>query len=256
MQEVEWQNLAAPALRRLAEQDAIVIVPIGSTEQHGPHLPVQVDSLIAGEVAKRAAVRLSGTGPVVVTPTVWTGLAEHHMAFGATITLDFSTFHALLRCICRSVLRHGFRRLLLLNGHGGNVAALGVIAGELTLELGRKIAVATYWTLPEAATAFAAILERQPNVRHACEAETSMVLSLRPELVDRDAMKSIEPPADGPAASPFVWREFSEITASGVIGVPSAADADKGGQLLDAAARAVAGCLAADLWEKGPRARD
>ena len=80
---------------------------------------------------RRAARLLTERQPVVVAPTVWNGLAEHHMALGGTITLDFQTFFALLRCICGSMVRHGFRRLLLLNGHGGNITALNVIVGEL-----------------------------------------------------------------------------------------------------------------------------
>ena len=119
MSPVEWHELRAPELRALAEADALVIIPVGSTEQHGPHLPVQVDARLAAEVARRAAARISEHGSVVVAPTLWCGLAEHHMAFGATITLDFATFHALIRCVCDSILRHGFRRLALLNGHGG-----------------------------------------------------------------------------------------------------------------------------------------
>ena len=124
MAEVEWSRLRAEELRRLAAEDAIVIVPVASQEQHGPHLPVQIDTLLCTEVARRAARRVAEHRPIVVLPPVWTGLSEHHMAFGGTITLDFPAFLALLRGICLSLKRHGFRRILLLNGHGGNIAAL------------------------------------------------------------------------------------------------------------------------------------
>ena len=143
----------------------MVIVPVGSTEQHGPHLPVQVDARLAAEVAKGAAERIARRQSVVVAPTLWCGLAEHHMAFGATITLDFATFHALIRCVCESILRHGFRRLALLNGHGGNIKALDVIAGELQRELGARVVSATYWTVTSVARAFREILEAQPGGR-------------------------------------------------------------------------------------------
>jgi creatinine amidohydrolase len=250
MQEILWHNLRAPELRRLAAENAMVILPVGSTEQHGPHLPVQVDALLAGEVARRAGAILARSGPVVVAPTLWMGLAEHHMAFGATITLDFATFHALLRGVCRSILRHGFRRILILNGHGGNIAALTVIAGELSTELGAPVATATYWTLADAAEAFGRILEQQPNVRHACEAETSMLLALRPELVDRAAIEGLDAPADiGRSGTPYVYRSFADLSTSGVIGVPAAASAEKGERLLDAAAAAIANAMAdGSLW--------
>ena len=248
MTEIEWANLNAAALRELAARDAIVIVPVGSTEQHGPHLPVQVDALLAGEVARRAASRTVEKGvPAVVTPVIWTGLAEHHMSFGGTITLDFETFTAILRCVCQSVLRHGFRRVLMLNGHGGNIMALNVIVGELTRELSAPVATATYWQVAE--TEFRAILEAQDNIRHAGEAETSMLLALKPELVDQDAIAGIEAPADGlrPEGGLFRWRPIADWSDSGVIGAPAAASAEKGVRLLDAAAEALAEKLARGL---------
>ena len=245
MSEIEWHNLRAPELRALAEADAMVIIPVGSTEQHGPHLPVQVDARLAGEVAKRAAKRISAHDSVVVAPTLWCGLAEHHMAFGATITLDFATFHALIRCVCESALRHGFRRLALLNGHGGNIKALDVIAGELKRELGARVVSATYWTVSDVASAFREILDEQPGVAHACEAETSMMLALEPDLVDRDEMARVEGCTRNLSVSGglYRWRGFEEMTESGVIGFPAAASAEKGERLLAAAAEGVAEAL-------------
>ena len=180
--ETQWWNLKAPALRDLAKKDAVVIVPVASTEQHGPHLPTQVDCLLVSEIANRTAAQASKVIPTLVTPVVWTGLAEHHMSMGATISLDFDEFFSVLRAICRSLTRHGFRNILLLNGHGGNIAALTVIVNELAPELDAPIATTTYWLLAQ--PAFSKILEKQANVRHACEAETSMVLALKPDLVD------------------------------------------------------------------------
>ena len=245
MSEIEWHNLRAPELRALAEADAVVIIPVGSTEQHGPHLPVQVDARLAAEVAKGAAERIAKRQSVVVAPTLWCGLAEHHMAFGATITLDFATFHALVRCVCESILRHGFRRLALLNGHGGNIKALDVIAGELQRELGVRVVSATYWTVTSVARAFREILEAQPGVAHACEAETSMMLALEPALVERDEMARVEGCTRNLSVSGGVyrWRGFEEMTESGVIGFPAVATPEKGERLLAAAAEGVAEVL-------------
>ena len=253
MSSVEWHELRAPELRALAKADALVIIPVGSTEQHGPHLPVQVDARLAAEVARRAAARISEHGSVVVAPTLWCGLAEHHMAFGATITLDFATFHALIRCVCDSILRHGFRRLVLLNGHGGNIKALDVIAGELQRELGVRVLSATYWTVSDVAKAFKEILEMQPGVAHACEAETSMMLALEPGLVDRDEMARLEGCTRNLSVSGGVyrWRGFEEMTESGVIGFPAAASAEKGERLLAAAADGVAEALTREeVWQQ------
>jgi creatinine amidohydrolase len=242
--EIEWGRLRAPQLRELASKDAVVIVPIGSTEQHGPHLPTQVDCLLVGEVARRAASRAYPTVPTLITPTIWSGLAEHHMSLGATLSVDFQTFFALVRGICRSLVRHGFRNVLLLNGHGGNIAALTVAVNELAVELEAPIATATYFILAQ--QEIGKILEVQKGVRHACEAETSMVLALAPELVDMSLVEGAVGPTSrevpevtGTEAS-IRWRSFQSRTSHGAIGDPRTASAEKGDKLLDASADAVA----------------
>jgi creatinine amidohydrolase len=245
--EVEWASLKAAELRDLAAREAIVVLPVAAMEQHGPHLPVMVDTLLCGVVARRAARRASGRHPVVVAPTVWSGLSEHHMPFGGTFTLDFATFRSLIECLCRSLERHGFRRVLLLNGHGGNVAALRVVVDELR-RLDMRLATATYWQVDP--VAIADILERQSGVQHACEAETSMVMALRPELVDESqfaAAKHVEAgQAAGQAQAVHSPMKFEERTPSGAIGDPTAASPAKGEKLLEAAAAAVAGVLSDD----------
>lgn len=248
--EVEWAKLKAGELQELAAREAIVVLPIAAMEQHGPHLPVMVDTLLCGEVARRAALRASGRHPVVVAPTVWSGLSEHHMPFGGTFTLDFATFRSLIECLCRSLERHGFRRVLLLNGHGGNVAALRVVVDELR-GLDMRLSTATYWQVDP--VAIADILERQSGVQHACEAETSMVMALRPELVDTSRLEEarcVDPGrVAGQAQAVHSAMKFEERTPSGAIGDPTAASAEKGEKLLEAAATAVAGVLSNDeLW--------
>jgi creatinine amidohydrolase len=250
--EIEWDRLPAATLRELAARNAVVVVPVGSTEQHGPHLPTQVDARIVAEVARRAARRAAESTPVVVTPTVWSGLSGHHMSLGGTLSVDLSTFVALLGSLCRSLVRQGFRRVLLLNGHGGNIAALTAIVNELAVELDAPIATASYWTL--AREAFAAILERQTTVRHACEAETSMLLALQPELVDMArAAEAVGPTgrelAEVAGDAAHRWRSFRARTSHGAIGDPRLATADKGERLLDAAAGAVAALVAnQEFW--------
>jgi creatinine amidohydrolase len=211
-----------------------------------------VDTLLCGEVARRAALRASGRHPVVVAPTVWSGLSEHHMPFGGTFTLDFATFRSLIECLCRSLLRQGFRRVLLLNGHGGNAAGLRVVVDELR-GLDMRISTATYWQIDP--VAIADILERQSGVQHACEAETSMVMALRPALVDAsrfEKAKHVEAGrVAGQAQTVHSAMKFEERTPSGAIGDPTAASAEKGERLLEAAATAVAGVLSDDgLWAR------
>jgi creatinine amidohydrolase len=250
MSDVEWINLTAKELRDLGQNGTtIAVLPVGSIEQHGPHLPVQVDALLVTEVARRTARLVAATDPIVVLPTVWSGLAEHHMSLGGTLTLDLPTFYALIRCLVRSLVRSGFRRIILINGHGGNMTAMNAIVGELSVETALPIALATYWVAAEAE--FAQILDEQTTVKHACEAETSMVLALRPDLVAMDALTGVKPPAEwsGGRTDIFVWQSVESWSPSGVAGVPAAASATKGERLLDAAAAAIARRLAGgELW--------
>ncbi|MGH6942805.1 MAG: creatininase family protein, partial [Geminicoccaceae bacterium] len=199
------------------------------------------------------------TTPVVVAPTVWSGLSEHHMPFGGTFSLDFETFFGLLRCLCGCLERHGFKRVLLLNGHGGNEAALRVVVEQLAPQMDLALATATYWRL--AAKPFEEVLERQKQVMHACEAETSMVLALRPELVDaarfeeaRTRVATAEDAGRG-AKGAYRWRAFDARTPSGALGDPTAASAERGERLLEAAASAVAGVLLDDDFWARPQAR-
>src|SRR6201994_2659724 len=142
----EWRKLRADQLREQARRDAIVILPVASLEQHGPHLPVEVDSRRGETVAARTATKmLAKDQAVLVLPVLWTGLSEHHMSFGGTVTLDNATFATLVEGVVRSVLRHGFRRVVLLNAHGGNENALRSIVDDLMPKLGVPIVQFTYW---------------------------------------------------------------------------------------------------------------
>jgi creatinine amidohydrolase len=246
--EVEFRRLRADQLRAQAAADAVAIIPFGAIEQHGPHLPVEVDSLLGGEVALRTARKMAARGaPVVVLPVVWMGISEHHMSFGGTITLDLATYAALAEGICRSLVRHGFRRLVLLNGHGGNENALRCITDDLTPKLGVKIIEFTYWNA--AAEAVAANLDTQTALLHACEAETAMTMALRPDLVAHDRIPPAGQAMEYVAPGPYRWRPLGAVSSSGVIGNPAAATADKGERLLEAIAARLADLLCnAELW--------
>lgn len=252
--ETEWRKLRADQLRDLARRDAIVILPVASLEQHGPHLPVEVDSMLGETVAARTAAKAAARGQaVVVLPVLWTGLSEHHMSFGGTITLDNATFAAMVEGVIRSVLRHGFRRIVLLNAHGGNENALRTITDDLTPKLGVPIVQFTYWYA--AAVAIAKILETQGGLQHACEAETSMMMAVRPDLVATDRIplaKSNTTPDIGDVVGGGVyrWRSIGSRSGSGVIGNPEAASAEKGERLFDAISSALAEKLCnQDLWD-------
>lgn len=250
--ETAWNRLSAEALNALARRDAVVLLPVASTEQHGPHLPTGVDDFLGSAVCRRTAEHLASDLPVVIAPTVWCGLADHHVAFGGTFTLSLATYHALLRDLCRSILAAGFRRIVLVNSHGGNITALAALAVELTRELDAPIATVTYFIAD--ADTVAAILEDQANVMHACEGETAMMMTLAPDLVDATRLAEAHGPTFDVAASLMPTlkrvRGWREVSPGGVAGDARRASAAKGEALLDACARALADQLrTGEPWE-------
>ena len=238
--DVRWEKLTGPELKALAERGALPILPIGSLEQHGPHLPVWTDSFLAHELAI-AAARLATDIPAVVLPPLWTGLSEHHLPFGGTISLDHATLHAVLRCVVRSLRAQGFSRLLILNGHGGNIEPLAVSVRELAHEFGIPVVTTTWPNVAPVEVAQA--LTTQAGIMHACEGETSLWLALAPEEV---RMERIEEAAGGnagvqPPAGFSRFHSFAErAPRTGVKGDPRAATAEKGKTII----AAVAGNLA------------
>lgn len=251
--EYEWMRLTAEELRARAAEAALVIIPVGSLEQHGPHLATGVDIVLGTTVAHETAARLAAGGqPVVVTPCVWTGLAEHHMAFGGTVTLDYASFSGVLRGVVKSAARHGFRKVMLLNGHGGNAEAVAVAATELSVEFGIRVAGGTYWhVVPEA---IAPLLERQAGLMHACEAETSLMMHLSPGSVRRERLEEAHGPLStrvaGQPPGLAMRRSFQALSPSGVIGDARVATPEKGAALLAAIAERMAEVLRnPKLWE-------
>lgn len=251
--EIEWMRLTAEELRARAAADALVIIPVASMEQHGPHLATGVDIVLGSSVALATARRIAAAGqPVVVTPCVWTGLAEHHMAFGGTVTLDYEAFAGVLRGIVRSAVRGGFKRVMLLNGHGGNNEAVAVAATAFSVEFGIRVAGGTYWhVVPEA---IAPLLERQAGLMHACEAETSMIMHLEPGMVRRDRLAEAHGPAstrvEGQPPGLAMRRSFRQLSPSGVVGDARVATAEKGETLLAAIAASMAEVLLnPKLWD-------
>ena len=234
MPSVMWKELTAEDLRAKAAANAIVVLPVASMEQHGPHLPVGVDTFLCEAVCKGGAELAVKDVPVVVAPTLWCGMAEHHMAFGGTFTFDIPTYQAVLLSFLKSMARHGFKRVFIVNGHGGNIAAMNAFLPDLTRETGLTLYAATYFDLSQ--SDMAPILEDQKGVHHACEAETSLMMVVAPDTVRRDKLPEAHGPAhsSAPPAGIARYRSFRDITPSGVIGDARRASADKGEKLLSA----------------------
>jgi creatinine amidohydrolase len=247
-QSILWQDFTSPELGALAVAGAVVIVPIGAIEQHGPHLPVSTDITCAFAVAQGAATAIDEF-PVVVAPPVSWGVSPHHMGFPGTITLSIEVFVGLLCDICRSIARHGFRRILLINGHGGNAEAVGVAAQQLSIE-GIFVAATTYFGL--IVDELRAIGESPlGGMSHACEMETSLLLKLCPELVH---MELAVPDVRQGHTSFFTWDmrdpkpvyfayDMKRDSNQGVIGDPTLATLEKGAFIYAAAIEKTAAFL-------------
>ena len=233
MERYVWQHMRREEIAEMRDHGAVVILPVGSIEQHGRHLPVDTDIFIAEAVALSAAQTLLQEIPVLVAPPIWTGVSPHHMHFTGTLTLSVDTFSQVIREVVTCMWQHGFRHILVLNGHGGNDQTLKSTTLKLGAE-GIEIAAATYWDL--AAAELAAMVEGdRKKVGHACEIETSIMLYLRQEHVDMNtAVKDLSvPPTRMPTGGPvYFWPVFDPGT-TGVSGDPTLATAEKGKAFLE-----------------------
>lgn len=239
---VLWMDLTAEELRAKAATDTIVVLPVASIEQHGPHLPVGVDTILCSGVCKAAAER-AGDVDVVVAPTLWCGMAEHHMAFGGTFTFDIPTYRVVLLSFLKSIERHGFHRVLIVNGHGGNIAALTAFLPDFARETRLHVEATTYFMLAQ--DAFPPLLQDQKGVQHACEVDTSMMMVLAPGSVREPRLAEAFGARDGLPGRATVsrHRSFREMTETGVVGDARRATPEKGQACLDACADALAGLL-------------
>ncbi|MCD6518588.1 MAG: creatininase family protein [Anaerolineae bacterium] len=216
IQDVLWSARTRDEFPALAEKGAVVVVPIASTEQHGLHLPVDTDCRTAEYVAVEAARRLDDV-PVLVTRIIPFGISPHHMMFPGTITLRVETVVAMLGDICESIVAHGFERILILSGHGGNGSTIRAAALELKFRLKRQITACSWFDLipPEV---FKAVNEGPSvNIGHAGEAETSTILVISPELVRKEKYQLVDGITDNPALA--TAEKGERILQAGIEGV-------------------------------------
>ena len=236
--EVEWARMSAPELREIAGRNgALAILPAGSLEQHGPHLPVITDTASASAAAI-AAARLVAEGPdpvpVAVLPGLWLGLSEHHLPFGGTISVDYAAYRAILESIVRSLRALGFARLLIVNGHGGNIDPLAVASRELAVAYDLPIVATTPWFL--ASAKIAAIFESDTGARHACEGETSVMMAIAKDIVKEhkldEAMQQAPARVQAPAGFSRFYSFSERAPVKGTVGDPRTATAEKGARFL------------------------
>ena len=229
--------------------DKVVILPLGAIEQHGPHLAVSTDTDIVTMVAMGAEEKLSGQ--VVLCPTLSFGSSHHHLSFGGTLSLSPALYTQVVVDLVGSLLRNGFRRIVLLNGHGGNITpvkqALAILNADNALSREANIVLATYWELAGDAFAGKAPME-SPALSHACEYETSLMLHLCPSKVFMDKVERAGRPAsngytgwedDEPYKGVTIFKGTEYISSNGSSGEPQLATAEKGAHLYEKAVGAL-----------------
>ena len=227
---MELANLTWPDVDGLS-RDTPVVIPVAALEQHGRHMPVFTDSMLLGEIVGRAHQQL--TDQVLLVPLTWLGNSHHHMDFPGTVSADPKLWIDLLKEIVGSFITHGFRKIVVINGHGGNDVpgrqAMFEIRQQHRKRMDLLLLFATYWDL---ATQNEAIPDlRQRNMGHACEWETSMMLAIDPSLVG-DYASAPEVKVDETFQPAHRAWTIPDVSKVGHIGIPEAATAEKGEQLL------------------------
>ena len=234
-----WSNYTTNEIKQIIkDENPVVIVPVGATEQHGPHLPLNTDTDIGFQIAKSIAE----ASPVktLVLPPVWAGFSPHHMNFPGTITLRQSTLFAVTYDIIESLILHGVSRILLLNSHGGNIFLLKTVVDEIAVNYKISPIYVTYWNI---------IADKINEIRnsdlggmaHACELETSLKMLFSPKEVRHDLIEdvivegSLFHSVDMFASNKInIYKPFSDWSKTGQIGAPSKANVETGKRILDA----------------------
>jgi creatinine amidohydrolase len=221
-----WDESTRTDLSRILPE-ALVLIATGAVEQHGPHLPTGTDSLLARTILERAAdlAAPNSTRELVMAPVIQIGASDHHLPFGGTVSLAPRTMLAVLGDVLRSVALAGARRILIVNGHGGNTGVCHVAAAAATASGDVSVGCLDYWQLAPADAP-------GPVPGHAGRFETSLVLAVRPELVadraDRPEPAAIVAPGSVDLHSAAAWAAIDGYTDH-----PEQADAEIGRRILE-----------------------
>ena len=244
------ERMTWPEVEQAIEQGVdTVLLPIGTTEQHGHHMPLDTDCVIARSLCARVAEAAEAEGlSVLVAPTVNVSLSWYHMQFPGSIRLSTTTFFDVFRDICDSLVHHGFERLVAVNGHGGNIAALTVAINHYFETTGRRVFLVQWWDL-----ASDVLAEVEGPMIHAEEAETSLALALGQTVYEDRATRDAYDRSAAVKEAGLPWTSFGryemrgrgpgvivpmdmlrDITESGVVGDATRASKELGERMVAA----------------------
>lgn len=242
------ENLTWPEVKKLKLAKKVVIFPLGSFEQHGPHLPLTTDTDIVTGIARR--IEQARPGKVLCLPTLWPGHSTHHLFFPGTLSVSQMPYINMVIELCRSMVHFGAKKVFLLNGHGGNDIPVKTALRELKTEFPKvEFVFASYWTL--ATKTIQQVRESEPGgLGHACEMEASIMMYLHPDRVKmhlakpdgrkrfQDAYRKSEMMHSRPI---YFVNEFNEISDTGTVGSPQLATAGKGERFVKGIVQDVTG---------------
>ncbi|WP_411884942.1 creatininase family protein [Polaromonas sp. YR568] len=252
-----WSILKTPDFAKLDLARCIAVLPVAATEQHGPHLPLNVDATLVEGVIAAALPHLPAAQPILFLPTQAVGFSPEHTRFAGTLTLKADTVIRLWTELAESVAQTGVKKLVLLNSHGGQVGLLDVVARDLRARLGMLVYSVNWFNLPltgedgKPVNDLFSATEHRFGI-HAGEIETSMMLALKPEQVEmakaqnfhstsQDRAEKFSILGDGRSAK-LAWQ-MQDYNPHGAVGNAAAATAEKGRALLGAAGRSLARLL-------------
>ncbi|MEV5028927.1 creatininase family protein [Paenibacillus sp. LPE1-1-1.1] len=231
-----WQTRFLPRLtskqiEELPKEKALVILPIGAVEQHGPHLPVFTDTLIGEATLTQTLEQVNAEKNIWLLPPIPYGKSNEHIGIPGTMSLSANTLHGIIMDLAKSVLASGFRRLLLFNTHGGNVDLLNTVAREIRIETGLMV----FYLMPGSLNDVTDLIapEEMEFGIHGGDYETSIVLSVKPDWVQMELAPNELPDMSNyefltlEGKIRFAWK-MADISASGVAGNAAAANAGKG----------------------------
>jgi len=253
-----WSDLTTADFSRLDLSRTIAVLPVAATEQHGPHLPLSVDTDLVNGVVAAALAHLAPDLPALFLPTQVVGFSPEHARFPGTLTLKTETVVRLWTDIGESVAASGVKKLVLFNAHGGQVSVMDLVARDLRARLDLLVYSVSWFNLPlldEAGGDVHALFgaaEHRFGI-HAGDIETSMMLALRPEVVRMAQARNFHSTSQDRAAafailgngkSAKLGWQMQDYNPAGAVGDAAAATAEKGRAVVDAAGRALAQLLA------------
>lgn len=223
-------------------KEALLVLPVGAVEQHGPHLPTATDAILAENVVFGAARLIESDVPLVMAPTLEYGSSHHHLPYGATASIGSLRYYHVLTDLTETLLESGFRRIFVLNGHGGNHELIQLVARDIALKRQVWMAAGSYWLIAEQRLQDAGADRVGELPGHAGAFETSMMLAVRPELV-AEAVPNRPPAPEYPVFGQTKFRLFGPgpfRAPDGFSDNPAAATAELGTEFLRACCESVA----------------